>query len=85
MVNILVCTDLSGKELHRQVGVDRMMTLWIQGGVMVSTLAINARGVGSNTAPGTIFPSFITSKIMTWFTLSIFVKACVRVSMEALN
>ena len=40
----VVCTDLTGKELHGQVGVVTSGSLY---GVMVSTLAWNARDVGS--------------------------------------
>ena len=47
---LVVCTDLSDKELHSYVGV----------GVMVSTLAQNVIDVGSILALGTIFPVFIT-------------------------
>ena len=39
----IVCTDLSGKEPHRQVGVVRMATTWNIGSVMVLTLTQNAR------------------------------------------
>ena len=39
----IVCTDLSGKEPHMQVGVVRMATPWNIGGVMVITLAQNAK------------------------------------------
>ena len=43
MVSVVVYSDLSGKEPHRQVGVGRVMTSGSLGGVMVSTLARNAR------------------------------------------
>ena len=55
-----VCTDLSGKELHRQVGMSSIVTTGSLVGVMVSTLAQNARGVGLIPALGTIVPIFIT-------------------------
>ena len=45
---------------YRQVGVDIVMTSGSLGGVIVSTLAQNAGGVGSNSAHGYIFPIFIT-------------------------
>ena len=61
IVFVVVCTDLPGKDLHRQVGVDRIVTSWHLGGVMVSSLAQNARDVGSRPTLGTIFPIFITS------------------------
>ena len=56
----VVCTDLSGKELYRQVGNGRVMTLGSLGDVMVSTLAQNARDMGSIAALGAIFAIIIT-------------------------
>ena len=41
----MVCTDLSGKEVYI-VGVGRVMSSGSLGGVMVSTLAQNAREGG---------------------------------------
>ena len=41
-------SDLPGKEPHRQVDVDRVRSSVRLGGVIVSTLVRNARGVGSN-------------------------------------
>ena len=38
---VLVCTDLSGKEPHRVIGVDRMVTSGSQRGKMVSALAVD--------------------------------------------
>ena len=38
MVSVVVCTDLSGKEPHRQVGVGRVVTSGSLGGVMVSVV-----------------------------------------------
>ena len=52
-------TDLSGKELHTQAGMDRVMTSGSLEGVMVSTLNWNARDLGLNPILG-IFPSPIT-------------------------
>ena len=46
-MSVIVCTDLSGKESPRQVGVGTEVTSGSLGGVMVSTLAGNARDVGS--------------------------------------
>ena len=46
-MSVVVCADLSSKDPHRQVGVDRMVAGGSQGGVMVSTLVWNARDVGS--------------------------------------
>ena len=49
---VVVCTDLSGKEPHIHIGMSRSLC-----GVMVSTLARNARDVGSIPALGTTFPT----------------------------
>ena len=38
MVSATVCTDLSGKEPHRQVGVNRVVTSGSLGGVMVDVV-----------------------------------------------
>ena len=38
LTSVLVCTDLSSKEPHRQVSVDRIVTSGSLCGVMVSTL-----------------------------------------------
>ena len=48
---VVDCTDLSCKDLHRQVGMGVLMTTWCNG----STLAWNARDVDSIPAVGTIF------------------------------
>ena len=53
----MICTDLSGKAPHRQVDMDRVMTLRCLGGLMVITQARNARDVVSHL--GMIFPIFI--------------------------
>ena len=53
---VVVCTDISGKELNRQVGVDRTVISRSLGGGMVS----NAKDVGSIPILGTIFPTYIT-------------------------
>ena len=55
---MVVRTDLSGKESHRQGGVGKVVTLGNLGGIMVTTLAWNARGVGSIPAPSEILPIF---------------------------
>ena len=55
-----MCTDLSGKESHTQVGVDMVVTSGSLGGVMVSILAWNARDVDSILSLGAIFPIFTT-------------------------
>ena len=54
--SIVVCTDLQGKESHRQVGVGIVVT----SSVMVSPLSQNARDLGSIPALGAIFPIFLT-------------------------
>ena len=50
-----VYTDLSGKELHRQVGVGTVVTAGNLGREMVSMLARIERDVSLIAAPGTIF------------------------------
>ena len=55
----MVCTELLGKERHRQV--DRVMTSGRLGDVAISTLAQNERDMGSILALTAIFPIFITS------------------------
>ena len=57
-IGVEVCTDLSSKEPHRQVGMDRMVTSGSLGGEMVSILAQNARDVGSIPTLGAIFSHF---------------------------
>ena len=57
---VVGCTHLSDKELHIMIGVGTMVTLGSIDGVMVSTLAWNARDAGSIPALGTIYPVFIT-------------------------
>ena len=56
----MVSTDFLGKEPHRQVDVDSVVTSGSLGGVMVSTLAWNASDVDPIPALGAIFPIFIT-------------------------
>ena len=48
--SVVAYTDISDKELHRQVGVGRVVTSGSLGGVMVCTLVWNARDVGSTPA-----------------------------------
>ena len=45
--SVVDCTHFPGKELHRHVGMDRMVTSGSLDGGMVSTVAQNARDVGS--------------------------------------
>ena len=54
-IYLVVCTDLWVKELHIQVGVDIVVTSGNG-----STLARNARDVGSIPILGTIFLIFVT-------------------------
>ena len=56
----MVCNDLSSKEPHIKVGVDRVMISRSLGGELVSILSHNARYVGSVSALGAIFPMFPT-------------------------
>ena len=57
---VVICTDLSGKELHRQLGVGIVVTSESICGVVISTLAWNVRDVGSIPTLSMIFPIFIT-------------------------
>ena len=61
LYSIIACTEHSGKEPHRQVAVGRVVTLGSVGGVMISTMALNARDLGSIPSLGEIFPFFVTS------------------------
>ena len=58
--SVVVCTDLSGKEPHIQVGMGSMVTSGSQGGVIVSTFPLNAKVGALIPALSTIFPIFIT-------------------------
>ena len=57
---VVVSTDLSGKEPHRQVGVGSTVTSRSLGGKLVSTLARNVRDVGSIPVLSAIFSIFVT-------------------------
>ena len=57
---VVVCTNLWGKDLHRQVGVGIVVTSGSRCGGFGSTLAWNARDVALIPALGTIIPIFIT-------------------------
>ena len=59
-MRVVVSTDLSGKEPHRQAHMDRMVTVRSLHDVMVSTLAQKAKDVGSIPDQGTLFLTFIT-------------------------
>ena len=54
-MSVVDSTDLSGKELRRQVGLVMVVTAGSLYGEMVSTLPWNARDVGSIPALDTIF------------------------------
>ena len=58
--SVVVWMDHSGKEPHKQVGVDSIVTSGNLGGVMVSKGAWNARDVVSIPVLGIIFAMFIT-------------------------
>ena len=58
----VLCDELSNKEPHRQLDVGNVMTSGSLDGLMVSFLAWNAMGVGSNPSLGAIFPIFITAR-----------------------
>ena len=57
--SVVVCSDFSGKEPCGQVGIDRVMTPGSLGGIMVRTLARNARVVGSISTLGATSSIFI--------------------------
>ena len=59
-MSVVVCIDLSGKELHRHIGVGEVVAAGSLGGVMVSTLSQNAMDVASTRALGAIFLIGIT-------------------------
>ena len=60
VMSVVVCTNLSGKKPHRQVDMDKVVASRSLGGVMVSTLAWDARDLGSIPALGAMLPIFIT-------------------------
>ena len=62
-MSAVVCTDLSGKEPHRQVDMGRVVTSGRIDGVMLSTLAWNAMEAVSIPAVGTLVIIFITPMI----------------------
>ena len=61
----IVCNDLCGKELHRQVAVGMIVTSGKPICCKGSTLAWNVRDVCSIPAIDTIFPIFITHKALS--------------------
>ena len=58
---VVVCTDLSDKEPHTQVGVGCVVTSGSLGGVIASTVLENTRDVGSIPNLGRIFPICMTA------------------------
>ena len=60
VLEVVVCIKHSHKEPYRQIAKDRVASLERLDGEIVSTLAQNARDVGSIPALGAIFPIFIT-------------------------
>ena len=59
-ITVVICTDLSGKEPHRQVSMSSVVTSVSLSREIVSTLAWNASDVGSIQTLATIFPISIT-------------------------
>ena len=62
-MSVVGCTDFSGKELHRQVGREIVVTSGKPMWCMVSILAQNAIDMVLIPVLGTIFPIFITRHI----------------------
>ena len=71
---IVICTDLSGKELHKLVGVGIVMT---SGNLLCngSTLAPNARYMGPCPTLSTIFPIVISRMTLVAITMILPVQA----------
>ena len=67
--SVIVNTDLSCKEPHRNVSVVNKVISGSLGGVMVSTLILNVRDVGSIPTPGKIFPVFITTPVSGYLSI----------------
>ena len=62
-MSAVVCTDLSGSHVEREIGAGKIVTPASLDGVMASILTRKVRDVGSIPAPGAIFPIFITPTI----------------------
>ena len=62
-MSVVICTDLSGKELRTQIDVDNMVTSGNLSHVMVSTLAQNARNNRSILTLCKIFTIFFSLRI----------------------
>ena len=58
VMSAVVCTDLSGKEPHKEVDIDRVIASGSLGGVIVSSVARTAKELGSIPTLGAIFPTF---------------------------
>ena len=58
--SVVVCTDLSGNNRHKQVGMSRVVTSGCLDGVIVSTLCWNASDDGLIPTLGAIFLNFLT-------------------------
>ena len=69
---VVVSTDLSRKEPKRRAGVCRVVTSEIIDDVMVSTLTLNTRDVGSIPALDVIFPIFITPMTLVSVTMILY-------------
>ena len=65
--SVVVFPDLSGKEPYRQIGMSMVITSGILGGVMVGTLALNARDMGLIPTLATTIPIFITPTTLVMF------------------
>ena len=87
---VVVCTDLSGKLPHRQIGVGRMVIPGSLGDLMNSTLAHNAKDLGSIPILCTTLPIFITTPTLLYilcrlyiyiyiFVLAIYIYLCLYV------
>ena len=59
-MNVVGCTDVTSKHPNRQGVMGNLVTSVCLGGVMVITLAQNARNVGSIAPVGPVFPIFIS-------------------------
>ena len=72
---MVFCADLSGKELHRQVGVYGLLTSGSLGSVMVSLLGWNAGNACLIPILGKYFPIFIILMTLVVVTIILY-KLC---------
>ena len=70
IVQVVVCTDLSGNEVHSNVIMGMVVISGCLGDPLVSTLAWNVRDVGLIPALGTIFPIFVTPTTLGAMTMT---------------